>query len=223
MADSYIDNRPLEEQYDILQFRLDEFYRYQKTIFLRSLRRSLNPMFIWKHFRAGLSNIRYVWSRPESAGKPKYVKNLILELAKEDEESELGYRVLTATYPIHELASVLLKELSFTDFAHLGKIHDMKSAELSAFKPKAILGFVIAVATLLLRSVPATVLGDLGISDAFYERVVFWSFAGLFVYLMLILLPGWLLIARARRRNRRANYLIQYAVLLQKQRLSRNK
>lgn len=157
--------------------------------------------------------LRMVFPTDLLSGKtPELVKSLYLSASDTDKRTEF-YDVFTSDYAIHALALKLLSRFPSYDFQRLAKFHDSLEANLKV-KYWQVIGFVVAVASFLLKDMPEAVVKNLGIDYSSYQTYVFYTGAVAFAYLSVVIAVPWYITARQKLEHKFVGDVLRYTALL---------
>jgi hypothetical protein len=136
---------------------------------------------------------------PLSGKNLELIKIPVSTCATETERESDYFDVATSDYPTDTLSEVLKRKFSNADFERLTKIHDLRKSKLLIVSIKYYAGLVLAGATLVLKSIPKKVVEDnFGIIYEDFEVGVFWVMLVILAYVLLVLLPAWLMTVKAK-------------------------
>lgn len=180
----------LEYQYDQVMEYIKGYNRYINRISMRStFWGSMEFRFLVRAFR-----------RDFLSGKNLEFIRVPLSLSATETERVTDYfKVATSDYPVDTLSDFLRKNFHSADFDSLKRIHDLRKANISIVSARRVLGFIWAGAALILKSTPKKVVEErFGLSYENFEAGVFWAMLGLLGYVLLVMLPAWILRLRAK-------------------------
>lgn len=153
-------------------------------------------------------------SRLLSGKNSDIIRTTVAKYATDDQKTSDYFSIAVSDYPIDTLSINLKMKFSEVNFSKLKMIHDLRKANLSRFNARQIMGFVLAAATILLKSVPKRVVEDtLGITYEDFEVVVFWVTVALLGYLLLILLPTWFMYSKAKTTHAYVGGILEYTAI----------
>ena len=131
----------------------------------------------------------------------------------DDGDERLFHRILFGEYPQEELGSALRTRFPDVDFAVVAKFHKARSTQLFRLNPKAIIGVVVGLGTLVLKNVPKVVVEPVFNYDKF-QVVTFWATVILVGYLTFIFMPMWIKDSNAKFRYERVSDILEYVALV---------
>jgi hypothetical protein len=136
------------------------------------------------------------------------------EIATNGEKSSKYFPILVSDYPLHELSLSLVAHFAGVDFEKLNKLHELKKNSLSRFRMKHTLGIVLGGATILLKSIPESVVSRL-IDYRRFELVTFLIACAAIFYLLIVLLPFWWKFSQALTIHTYAEQVLEYTCIRQ--------
>jgi hypothetical protein len=145
---------------------------------------------------------------------PSTNRQRIAKVATESEKQNEYFDIVISDYFLDSLASHILARFPEFDFGKLKKLHDLKKEQFTRFNAAQIVGAVLAVATLLLKSVPESVVSRV-IEYSTFELYVFLATIGLTLYLFVFILPLWLKISSAQKKQRVIGDILSYITIKQ--------
>lgn len=207
----------LEYQYDQVVSYLDAYRKFITSITSRITR--LHPSNFIGYIRL-LKNFLTIWRQlnPLSGKNPEFNKDLISKNVTEDEKQSEYYSIVINEYPMHQLSKSLELRFPDVDFKKLKKLHELKKTQISRIKLKQVIGVILAVATIFLKSIPETVVKRV-IDYEIFELIIFWVAVIVMAYLFFILLPFWMKYNRARKVHEYAGDIIEYTVIRKSQQI----
>ena len=203
----------LERQYDEVVSYIDEYRRFENRVVNR-----LNPI------RSPMRSLRLLVQFPKllleinplSGKSSEFNKTTIADYATDEEKSTDYFDIAVSDYSTDALGTCLLKTFAGVDFGKLQKIHETRKTSLNRFRVSQVTGIVLAASTLALRSVPRKVAEDIfGIPYERFEINVFWVTAFLTGYAVLIMLPAWLKLTKAKATHNYVGYVLEYTAIKQ--------
>jgi len=202
----------LQAQYDQIVSYLNEYQQ-----FIRSFKPRVLKM-LFRSTREYNQLNKKAWKTmwhfdPLSEKTLDTTRNAVNALATADERASVFFRVATSEYPTDALSDSLKQEFPAFSFEKLRKLHDSKQSQLARFNVRQVFGVTFATSTLILKSVPKSVVERAGIAYDTFEFIVFWVTVGLAAYILLALLPSWLKYSRARKKNQRVGEILEYIVV----------
>lgn len=201
----------LERQYDEVVNYINGYRLFQSRVTNR-----LNPI------HAPIRSLKLIGQFPRllmemnplSGRSSQFEKTAIADYATEEEKATDYFEVAVSDYSIDTLSTSLQKTFNGVDFVKLTKIHNTKKARLARLNVRQVTGIVLAAGTLMLRSVPKQVAeGTFRMPYATFETNVFWITILLTGYMLLIMLPAWIKIFRARTVYRYVGYVLEYTAI----------
>lgn len=201
----------LERQYDEVVSYINGYRLFESRVINR-----LNPIRSPMRSLKLLAQFPKLWLEvnPLSGKTSEFSKTTLTDYATDEEKTTDYFRAAVADYSIDCLSAILKETFVDVDFNKLKKIHDSRKTELQRFSVRQATGFMLAAGTLLLRSVPRSVVETtFGIPYQTFEIKVFWVTVILTGYVALIMLPAWFKYEKARSTHQQVAYILEYTAI----------
>lgn len=200
------------QQYDEIVAYVEAYSAYSAKLYSRNALKNILPSS--KRRRQTAAFVRQY--RPLSNKMPDFYREMAEDVATADDRKNPYYQIMTSDYIIDALAADVTRRFPDFDFEKLKSIHEMKKEVLTVWDfMRQSLGLVLAAGTILLRSVPESVVRRYYPDYAEFEFFVFWVTAGTVALLLLMFLPTWLKLNGARNKLRLIGNLLTYITLQQ--------
>lgn len=143
--------------------------------------------------------------------RPEYLKQALRSAASSEDRNHVFFQIATSDYMLDSISSVLSTQFPSTDFGRLKELHDLTRTHLKTMDfVKPTIGFVLAAATLLLKTVPQVVVERFGIDYGLYQVWTFYATLILLFYLIGGFYPAWLKISEAKSQYRLISDILSY-------------
>jgi len=201
----------LERQYDEVIQYISSYRAYVKQVNMRVLQMPVRHPF--RYFEM-LSEAPSAWKQTDllSGRNAEFSKTVWAGTASDAQKRSDYYPIMMSDYPLHALSESLVARFPGVDFAKLKKLQELKKSGLSRFNAKQTLGIVFAIATVLLKSVPESVVARV-IDYKQFELLTFIIASLALLYLFLVLLPFWLKTSQANATHVYANEVLEYTCI----------
>ncbi|HKQ06911.1 MAG TPA: hypothetical protein VJ464_17410 [Blastocatellia bacterium] len=204
-------NQNLESQYDEVISYLDRYREFAQRIsnrlFIFNPNSPLRFFGLLKEFSTILKQ-----TNPLSGRTPEFYKRWVSDIATDEEKQGEFFSILVSDYSIDSLCERLEAQFPHVDFGKIKKLHEVKKSQLTRFNATQVIGAILAVATALLKSVPADVVKQY-IPYERFESFVFWVTVVALTYLVLVMLPIWIKYSKAKRVHQSAGDVMAYMVI----------
>jgi hypothetical protein len=192
--DTDMDNNYLL-QYDRVVAFLEHLLSFWAGILRRyPLTMLKSPFKLYKQTRTMMKQGNLLSSR-----LPDSFRNLIAGIATTEQKQNPYFPIFMSEYTLDALALAVLREFPDVDYEKLMKIHELKLAQLTrTLGLEQTAGIIFTVGTLLLRSIPESVVERV-IDYAYFERFVFLATVITLGILFLSFLPALFRVAYAKR------------------------
>lgn len=180
----------LEQQYDEVIKYINGYLTYVRNI--ESLLLHMPLRHPGKYLRL-LKKFPSLWRQVDllSGKNSEFNKMVLTEFVPDVEKRSEYYSILVADYSLHSLSTSLEINFPQVNFKKLKDLHELRTRRFSGFDIKGTVGIVLGAATVLLKSIPESVVARV-MDYKQFELITFLTACGAIVYALLILLPFWL-------------------------------
>jgi hypothetical protein len=200
----------LESQYEQVVTYLEQYQDFiQKLVFHVAKSNVPNPFAALKN-SWGLQRETKLLSSKTS----ETMKRLFLEAATEEQKRNEYFPIVVSDYSMDLLSTHVATRFAEFDFGKLKKLHEVKKNNI-AFNPvRYMIGFYIAIGTVLLKSVPQSVVERFTPYRSF-EEIVFWVLALVLALVLLYFMPSWRKYEFAKRDHEFIGDILAYITIKQ--------
>jgi hypothetical protein len=203
----------LEQEYDEVVSYIKEYLAFPLKIVRR---RSSHPFrFLLTSYSNMGRSFKVLYSfNPMSGKSPSAYKDFVERLASESEKNEEYYKILISEYPMDALSESIKNKFKKIDFEKLLKAHERRGFVFTGFGMKEALGFILATAGLILKTVPQKIVEQVfQMTYEDFEVTLFWGMLFLAGYAFIILFPHWMKIINSRNIYNQVGYILKYMVI----------
>jgi hypothetical protein len=201
-------NENLAKQYDDVIEYITAYYRYGNRVFSRYYQLPIRRPRAFLRITQRLPEAVRQFA-PLSTKNSEFSKTVMLEIVSEGDKESEHYKHLFADYRLHSFSTSLEDRFSDVDFEKIRQLHELKRGAGSRFPFKRNAGIVLAVTTILLKSIPESVVTRI-IDYKTFELTVFLLACATTIYLLLIVLPLWARFNEAKRVHSFARLALEY-------------
>lgn len=184
-------NKPsIEEQYDGLVYRLLQYFKLRNKLAKRLQRRI---KYLWFGNSKAISE-QITYNLFGSNRQTDWTINKLNAIATEQEKANPLFDLAVSIYPQESLAVYLETLFPDTNFKAIASIYNLRKKPFIIFGTKEKIGTIFGLGTLLIKSVPESILQAIGLCKDKFE---FWTFivTVTFVFYVAIMIGiGWLVI-----------------------------
>jgi len=204
-------------QYDQIVAFIEEYGNFYNKVFMRALRRNMfSPFMSWRDSRKMLREVRPLTSK----NTDQFRKVLKTGASHEDQKSPY-YQILMSDYILDALASEAEHRFPEFEFGRLKTIYEIKKEHLTRNNvTKQMIGLVLATGTILLRSIPESIVARF-MDYAEFELIVFSGTLILVIGYAVLLLPAWSQFNNANSKIGLIGDLLTYLALMQNEKPAR--
>ncbi len=148
-------------------------------------------------------------SNPLTSKDTEFSKILWREIISEGDKKNEHYQDLISDYHVHSFSKSLEDQFPDVDFEKIKQLHNLRKGMVSRLGMKREAGIILAAATIVLKSIPQSVVSRV-IKYETFELIIFILTCAVIVYLSLIFLPLFAKFREARRVHGFAGYVLVY-------------
>lgn len=202
----------LEKEYDEVVIFIQEYLAFPAKI----VKRNANPFRnVFKQYTTVFRAFKVINSINPMSGKSTSSYREYMDLMTDENlKQEEFYRIMTSDYPMDKLGEVIRAKFPHIDFEKLLNAHERRGIVFTGFGMKEVLGFLLAAFTLVLRTIPRTIIENTFHWD--YEGFEVTLFFGLLIlagYALIVFLPAWWKLSNARNTYANVGNILKYIVI----------
>lgn len=144
---------------------------------------------------------------------PRRRVKLFERFATAQDRSSEYFAVAVDPYPLHALADLVYATQPDADYRRLLRVHASYIKQLRRHNVAPIVGVIVAAGLFLLSKVPEVIAADILGSVAAFQRLVFWTTAGVVGVVLFYVTTTWLDYAVRRRRFALVEDVLEYIVI----------
>jgi hypothetical protein len=156
----------LEEQYELIETLIEDYYSFVDRI----LKRSFSLPMIIKTISLMLSN--FIDRKNSFKAKERMLGKQLAEMVcSEDDRKSIYYQIVIDPHVLHKLSCLVEQKYPNIVYEQLYKEHEISHIRNQSALLMKVFGFVLAVGTILLKTVPKEVVDWLNIDYLKYQLI----------------------------------------------------